>query len=194
MFTDKSGTKWEILETLRESGESSVKNLESELDLSPSTLNEHLTDLRAMDLLEKRSDRDGPGRPRHLYFLTDEAESLFPHGYSKLASLLMDVVKSLIDEPHAREKLAEVLSDHYEEYDNLENALEAIGFYPEFSDEDGQTTIRYNQCPFLEVAREDSSLCDIDKAVLEEMTGRSARMEECIVTGSSCCEFVLSEN
>lgn len=194
MFTDKSGTKWEILSVLRENGESSVKALETETEVSSSTLNEHLSDLRAMELIDKHSKRDGPGRPQHLYFLTDEAEELFPHAYSKLASMLLEVVNSLIDEPQTRRKLTDVLTEHFQEYDDLESALKAFGFFPEFSEQGKRTTIKYHQCPFYEVAQEAPSLCDVDREVLEEMTGKSVSKNSCIVSGSESCEFVLTEN
>lgn len=194
MLTDRTGTKWEVLATLRENGELPVEVLETETGVSSSTLNEHLSDLRAMDLISKRSEPDGPGRPKHVYSLTEEAEDLFPHAYSRLASLLFDLIRSLLDEPEAREKVSQALSEYYEKYDDFEKALQSLGFFPEVTESDGTTTVRYHQCPFYEVAKETPSLCDIDEDVLESVTGKSARMQTCIVDGSECCEFVLTEN
>lgn len=194
MFTTKTGTKWEILEVLREQEELTIDELEEHLDVSSSTLNEHLSDLQAMDLIDKETEKDGPGRPHYLYFLTEEAEHLFPHSYARLASMLLDVIRTLADQPEANQKIAQVMKNHLEEYDDLKTALRTLGFYPEFDDESDQETIIYHQCPFYDVAKKDPSLCEIDQQVLEEVTEKDVEMNDCIATGSKRCEFVLTKN
>ncbi|MFB6344246.1 MAG: helix-turn-helix transcriptional regulator, partial [bacterium] len=152
MLANKDSTKWEILSELRESSECTVSDLRENAGVSPSTLNEHLSDLEAMNLVDKRSEKHGPGRPRHLYSLTEDAEHLFPNAYAELASMLLEVIESFSDEPEAREKLVEVLTNQLNEYDDLERALRALGFYPDFELDGESETITYQQCPFYEVA------------------------------------------
>lgn len=197
MFTLQSGTKWEILKVIRTKEEVTIEVLEEELQVSPSTINEHLSDLQAKDLIDKRAVRNGPGRPHYVYFLTGEAEHLFPHAYAQLATMLLEVIRSLAEEPEAREKIVTVMKRHVEEYDNLQNALQTLGFYPEFEGNEGEQSsnkIIYHQCPFHDVATKDPSICEIDKRLLEELTGRKVEMNSSIATGKKRCEFVLSEN
>jgi DeoR family suf operon transcriptional repressor len=194
MFAEKTGTKWTILKVLREDGSVSVKQLQDEVDVNASTINEHLSDLRGMGLVDKRSEKHGPGRPKHVYFLTEQAEHLFPHAYAELASMLIDVIRSLAGEPNFREKISRAIRSHLDQYENLESALNALGFYPEFEDiEEGEQLV-YHQCPFHDVAKEQPALCEIDREILEDVTQKDAEMEASIAAGDHQCKFILTEN
>lgn len=197
MLTQKTGTKREILECLRTDNEATIDELIDQVDVSRSTLSEHLSDLQAMDLIDKRSERDGPGRPHYLYFLTRKAEKLFPHAYAKLASLLLEVMESLADKERIRDRLTDAMERHVQQFDSLEVALQSIGFYPdmdaESTDSDDESTIVFHQCPFDEVAREHPVLCDVDERMLQSMTGKMVTKSCCIADGEQQCEFVLSE-
>jgi predicted ArsR family transcriptional regulator len=195
MIEARKGTKWDILEHIRESEEATLENLQDAVELSPSTVNEHLSDLQVWDLLDKRTVRDGPGRPHYVYFLTDQGEELFPHAYAELASMLLDVVRSLVEEPEARDKIEAVMKNRLGGENNLKMTLSQLGFYPETEEcDDGTTRMKYHQCPFYEVAKDDPSLCSIDRSVLEDVTGRSVEMESSIAEGAQSCCFLLSEN
>lgn len=195
MLEVRRGTKWEILRCLREDGEATLRDLEDEMDRSPSTLNEHLSDLQAREYVDKRSVRDGPGRPHYVYFLTEEAEHLFPHAYAELATMLLDVIRSLTDEPDAREKVAGVITEQLREHEDLETALDRLGYYPETEEnEDGSYLLEFHQCPFHDVAKEDPSLCGIDRSALEELSGGTVEMERSIVDGANTCRFTVSSN
>lgn len=195
MIPAREGTKWDILQHLRETGEATLQHIEEEVDLSPSTVNEHLSDLQVWDLIDKRTVRDGPGRPHYVYFLTEDGEDLFPHAYDELADMLLDVVRSLADESEVREKIRSVMKDRMNGEDDLRTALNQLGFYPEIEElDDGKTLLKYHQCPFYEVAKDDPALCTIDRSVLEDVTEGSVEMKESIAEGAKTCCFMLSEN
>ena len=67
-----------ILAYLQRHGEATVKDLEELLGISTTAVREHLTHLEVKDLLSTRLVRNGPGRPRLVYFLTARAQELFP--------------------------------------------------------------------------------------------------------------------
>lgn len=186
------GTKRKILETLRHQDELSLQDLADELDVSNSTINEHLSNLQAMNLIDRKRIREGPGRPYFVYYLTEEAEPLFPHAYAQLAGFLLEVVNSLVNEPETKEKIAEVITEHLEDYEDIESALDAFGFYPEFDDQNNK--IIYHQCPFYEVAQDNPTLCDVDRLVLKKLTDQNVTMEDNIAEGCNHCSFVLSQN
>ena len=195
MLEVRRGTKWDILRRLRQEGEATLQDLEDEMDLSASTLNEHLSDLQARDYVDKRSERDGPGRPHYVYFLTEEAEHLFPHAYAELATMLMDVIRSLADGPEARRKISTIMRDHLRKYDDLETALDRLGYFPKTEEApDGSTVFEFHQCPFHDVAKEEPTLCNIDRSVLEDVSEGTVEMEESIVDGASACRFTVSRN
>lgn len=194
MIEAKQGTKWEILRWLREVDEATRQDFQDKLEVSPSTLNEHLSDLQAKGFVDNRSERDGPGRPHYVYFLTEEAEHLFPHGYSELAKMLLDVIRSMASEPEAEEKINTVMKEHFSKYDDTETALSRLGFYPDVKEENGTKSFVYHQCPFYDVAKEEPALCSIDRSVLDDLMDGSVSMESSIAKGDNACRFVVSEN
>lgn len=191
-----TGTKREILEVLRTHNEVSVKELSEAVGISASTLHQHLADLQARDWVEKRSDRDGPGRPRHLYYLSEEAEDLFPHSYAGLSSILLKTALTLTNKEDLKQKLTEYMRQDLEKYDDLESALTSMGFYPEMKHggSESDRTITFHQCPFYEVAQENPLLCEVDEALLSEVTQQSVQKECCIADGADQCEFQLTPN
>lgn len=195
MLEVRRGTKWDILRRLRENGEATLNDLEDEMGLSPSTLNEHLSDLQARDYVDKRSERDGPGRPHYVYFLAEQAEHLFPHAYAELATMLLDVIRSFAEEPEAREKISAIMQKHLRKHDDLKTALDRLGYFPQREEKpDGSTVFEFHQCPFHDVAKEDPTLCSIDRSALEEVSEGNVTREDSIVDGASTCRFTVSKN
>ncbi len=195
MLGPTTGTKQDILEVLRSRTEAPIKDLSEAVGISPSTLREHLSELEALNLIDKRSDRDGPGRPRHLYFLSEDAEALFPHSYADLSSKLLEIVLTLSDEKHVKQKLTDLMQETIEEFDTLESALQAMGFYPEIKQGDSQSdrTIIFHQCPFHEVAQDNPLLCDVDEALLTEVIQKTVEKKCCIASDANRCVFIVNE-
>jgi predicted ArsR family transcriptional regulator len=69
-----------------------------------------------------------------------------------------------------------------------------MGFYPEIQDVNAESggKITFHQCPFYEVAQKNPILCEVDEAVLSEVTQKSAQKECCIADGAEKCEFQLT--
>lgn len=195
MLTNKSGTKWEILRILREHDEVTMAIFDDKIEVNSSTLNEHLSDLQAMNLIDKKTVRSGPGRPHYEYHLTEDAEHLFPHAYAELSKMLLEVIRTLSEEPEARKKITSIIKQRLDEFDDLKTALRTLGFYPEFNETNGNMDdVIYHQCPFYDVAKKDPALCDIDKAVLSEMIDEDVELERSIANGCNSCKFIVTQN
>ncbi len=67
------------------------------LDLSVSGARQLLSALERDGLVTHERDRDGPGRPRHLYELTERGDRLFPRRYAELANELLGYLEELDD-------------------------------------------------------------------------------------------------
>ena len=88
-------TRQRILEILKERGSATVEELGTELGLTPVTIRHHLDILRSEGLVQapKVRRRDTPGRPQHVYALTDLADEHFPKNYAGLADLMLREVR-----------------------------------------------------------------------------------------------------
>ena len=71
-------TRWEIVQTLKRSGGSTVEELARAHSLAPMTVRQHLGVLERDGLMAISLRRNGPGRPARLYALSDSGEELFP--------------------------------------------------------------------------------------------------------------------
>jgi predicted ArsR family transcriptional regulator len=94
-------TRQHILEILKESGEATVDEIVTALserigDITAVTVRHHLEILRGDGLVSAPAvrRRTTPGRPQHVYSLTDKALELFPNNYRNLAEELLFQLKS----------------------------------------------------------------------------------------------------
>ena len=89
-------TRQKILEYLKRHQQATVDELSRVLDdLTAVTVRHHLDVLRREELVAPPEivHRDGPGRPKYAYRLTDKAEALFPRNLDTLTSHMLDEMK-----------------------------------------------------------------------------------------------------
>jgi predicted ArsR family transcriptional regulator len=85
-------TRRAMLQFIKEHGEARAEDMATALSITVSAVRQHLAGLEADGLLRHREERQGPGRPRFFYTLTESGELLFPRAYGELASELLDYV------------------------------------------------------------------------------------------------------
>ena len=88
-------SKTKILALLKRSGSRSVDDLATALQLAPMTVRQHLTALERDELVTVAEQRNGAGRPRHLYSLTERGDAAFPRRYDRFAALLLNELRDL---------------------------------------------------------------------------------------------------
>ena len=82
-----------ILEHVKRQGEAAVESIAADLGITRSGARQHLTALERDGLLEHRSSRGGPGRPRHVFALSAAGDALFPRAYAELTNELLEYVE-----------------------------------------------------------------------------------------------------
>jgi predicted ArsR family transcriptional regulator len=191
-----------ILTYLQRYGEGSVKELEEVLGVSTTAVREHLTHLQARELVATRLVRRGPGRPHLVYFLTPQAQELFPKQYDTLINLLLREITSQ-DGPdrmqHILDAVGTRLAEEYrsqvsgadlaERLAGLQRALEARGIPAEV----GPTGTEFEvfACPYLEVAHEHAGVCAMERRMLEQVLGEQIILEGAIREGRRSCHFTV---
>jgi DeoR family transcriptional regulator, suf operon transcriptional repressor len=191
-----------ILDYLQRHSEGSVKDLEELLGISTTAVREHLTHLQARDLLATRLVRQGPGRPRLVYFLTAEAHKLFPKEYDTLVNLLLRELASQ-EGPDRLQRILDAvgtrLADEYRgqiagadiaaRVAALRGALEARGIPVEI-EPDGES-FRVFACPYLDVAQEHAGVCTMERRMVEQVLGERIVLEGTIREGQRSCHFAV---
>jgi DeoR family suf operon transcriptional repressor len=201
-FYSNESPAGKILAYLQRHGEATVKDLEELLGISTTAVREHLTHLQAKDLVTTRLVRQGPGRPHAAYFLTDEAQNLFPKEYDTLTNMLLreiasqegpDRLQVLLDAVGAR--LAEeyrspaVGAELPERLIALRESLERRGIPVELLP--AGTSFRLFACPYLDVAQEHAGVCAMERRMVEQVLGEHVVLESTIREGGRSCHFTV---
>jgi predicted ArsR family transcriptional regulator len=192
----------QILQYLQRSGEATVKDLAALLGVSATAVRDHLVHLQAEGLVDARSERYGPGRPRLVYTLSEQARSRFPKQYDRLITGLLreliafegaDKVEQLL------ERVSRRLADEYagqmegtgmaERLDELRGLLEQRGVPAEVAE--ARDGIRLFACPFYDIAQDHPEVCSMERQMIEYVLGEKLALESTIREGAHTCRFVV---
>lgn len=190
------------METLRSVGPATVQQLCERLDVTATAIRQRLNRLEANGLVSRITEKSGRGRPSHAYKVTEAGQRQLGDNYSELARILWDQIVT-IEDATIRERLFGQIRDALaQKYgngvvgDSLESRVHQLsgnlameGFSME-SDVTGELPIlRENNCPYLDLAKADSQICELEQAVFEQVLGTSVTLTQRCVDGHNCCEF-----
>jgi predicted ArsR family transcriptional regulator len=203
-----SALRREILVQLRRDGASSPEQLATVLGASRTGVLQQLRSLEAAGLVNRQTVRHGVGRPRHLYDVTPEAQSLFPANYDALAAGLLAAIgavggESLVEEVFdARRRLitAQVRSRLDERFPTGAPLLDRVRELAVIQDEQGYLssasigadgTIRLHECncAIYGISSQTGSPCDAELAMFTDVLGVEVVRETHIASGDRACTY-----
>ena len=204
MKYSSQSTRKAIIEALKSVGQAAVNQLAQMVGVKAITVRHHLNGLMAEGLIEQQEKRQTVGRPLHVYSLTEQAESLFPHQYHRLVERLLDQVKEKLP-PETIQMLMNSLASSL--VDDLRRELEQVpvearmsrlvallgqeGFLAEWErSENGLRLIEYH-CPYYFIGQRYPEICQIDETMIRLAMGTEVAKETCLLDGDPACEFVL---
>ncbi len=203
-------TRHKILEILQTQGQATVGQLSQILELTQVTVRHHLEILRKEGLVgaPQRLRRPGPGRPRHVYRLTEAAHAYFPHNYDGLVELLLEEMQEQIS-PATREGLMRGVAQRLAErapamsraerpqemMDGLVHFLNEQGYAAYWEQNDaGDYLLHTRNCPYKRVAQDHDEVCAIGVDLVERLVGTAPRRVSHIAAGDNICTYLLSFN
>lgn len=195
-------TRSRIVEHLKQHGRAAIQDLTTATGLTSMTVRHHLAVLEADGLVSRAKERGHVGRPRHVYFLTEKALSLFPERYDELAHRLLEGLKAL----GARRQVAKVLEQmgadiarshrknlagksFEERLDLLVRVLGDEGFLASWAEEAGKYTLIEYSCPYLLVGQDHPEVCEVDWQVITRILGAPVEQQTCMLQGDANCTF-----
>lgn len=98
----KAPTRHRVLLALKLHGEAPAARLAAYLRMSAMGVRRHLYTLEREGLVAHRVVRNGPGRPRHHYYLTAQGHATFGQGYAPLAVELLSYLQELYGQEAVR--------------------------------------------------------------------------------------------
>ena len=199
-------TRERILRILKETEEATVDELSRELGLTAVTVRHHLDILRGDGLVSTPvvRRRRAPGRPQHVYALTDNASSHFPKLYDQLACLLLDDMQTQAAQAEvdrAMERIGGRLAVQFSRPDGgqFQRLLVAVvdflnmrGYLASWERaDDGSYLLHIANCPYEQVTTSHPGVCLIDLTLLSRTLGTLPQRIDWAIQGNRRCTYRL---
>src|SRR5512136_1746187 len=174
-------TRQRILEILKEHHKATVEELADELELTPVTIRHHLDILRSEGLVQapQVKRRDTPGRPQHVYALTEAADAYFPKNYAGFTDMMLHEIRERVPPEEMTSILSGVATRMAvkaplpqpnetlpQRMERMVKFLNSQGYESEWEMTDGGYLLRTHNCPYHDVARENVEPCVMDAALI----------------------------
>lgn len=194
----------EILTILQRLGKATVKDLEAVLGVTATAVRQQLTVLSAEEYVDQRAENIGRGRPKYVYFLTEQGRALFPHHYDEFTnSLLREIL--LTEGPQKVQdllgRLSKRMAEQYarqiagdapaERMIALSELLNAKGIMADVQFDADGITFREFTCPYYELAREHRAICDMEQGMISQVVNQPVALVACSLDGHHGCHFKI---
>ena len=200
MNCEMSETRMRILQLLKMRASMTVGQLTDALHISQMGVRQHLAILEAERLVEHHQEKQGRGRPPHVYQLTDEANSLFPTTYANFAVGLMHEVAKFNGPGFINKVFRERMKAQLETYQlrlegktlgervkELARIRDEEGYMARFDENEDDYALIEHNCPIAVIAQEYPHVCEIELALFRQSLGAKIVREEHLMQGSHRC-------
>ncbi len=201
---DMKSTRDHILQTLLRHPRSTIKELAVAVGIDPISVRHHLTNMQVDLLVAAEEERHGVGRPRLVYYLTENGMEKFPTRYLRLTTRILNQMKGNMPQPMVSEMFREVANSMAAEHTaalkglNVEQRLDAMkdlladeGFVVEWEKQGSQYLIHEITCPYLQVGQSHPEVCTVDQTLISKMLALPANKIQCILSGATHCTYVV---
>lgn len=203
-------TRRHILDILKIRGEATIDEIVSDLcdrrnrPITPVTVRHHLSILEREGLIEMPQllRRSSPGRPQHVYALTEQAVAQFPSNYQRLATGLLQRLRTELPDDRINVILEGVADDMALEANvpegPIEERLDAVvgylndhGYEAAWEPAEAGYVLHTYNCPYHALAQETHDLCTMDMRLISTMIGRVPRLMHRVADGNASCSYFI---
>ncbi|MNI02891.1 Helix-turn-helix domain protein [compost metagenome] len=201
----ETSTRKVILTMLKTSSPLSVNEMSKQLGITEMAVRRHLNTLERDGLLETRLVRQAMGRPTNVYFLTQQADDLFPKKYQQLT---LDLLGELLEEEgsekidHLFERRKNKLNDKYSSRMQDKNLKERVmelasiqnenGYMVEWSQSsEDEYVLSEHNCPITQVANTYQQACSCELKLFQNLLDANVERTACLAKGASKCVYVI---
>lgn len=182
-----------------------VPELTERLEVTPTAVRQRLDRLIQLELIERRKESVGRGRPQFRYYLTQLGTRYAAASYTDLATALW---QEFMDLPNPAQRarlmrrvakrmgdgLKESIPDHGNMNERMQATVSALGRRKVVAavNEDGALPVlEVHSCPYPEIADNDEGrqLCEMEQEMLSEALGQSMQLDCCRLDGHDHCHF-----
>lgn len=205
-------TRRQILEILKDRSQATVDDIVTDLEalrgsITSVTVRHHLAKLQDDGLVDasQTRHRTTPGRPQHIYKLTDLGLSHFPNNYQDLASSLLQQIETQLPQNQVNviiEGMASNMADRAnipqgsmrERLDAVVTYLNKHGYEASWDVYGGEGYVLYtHNCPYHHLAHETDLLCNMDMRLIANMLGVVPRLMGRVTEGNEHCSYLIPD-
>lgn len=207
MNCEMSETRMRILQLLKMRAGMTVGQLTDALHISQMGVRQHLAILETEGLIEHHQEKQGRGRPPHVYQLTDEANSLFPTTYANFAVGLMHEVAKFNGPGFINKVFRGRMKAQLEAYQlrlkgktlcervkELAQIRDEEGYMARFDENEDDYVLIEHNCPIAVIAQEYPHVCEIELALFRQSLGAKIVREEHLMQGSHRCCYRIPKS
>jgi predicted ArsR family transcriptional regulator len=199
-------TRQKILEYLKLNGEATVEQLSVYLgDLTPVTVRHHLDVMRSEGVVEAPEirHRTSPGRPKYIYRLADDAQSLFPTNLTTLTGHILDEIKQNLNEDQVNVIFEGVASrmagdiPRGPDGESIEARLNRVvehlsehGYMASWEQRADGYVLHTRNCPYT-LAPDHPEMCVLDVRYISNLLGTAPRRLSHLLEGDNSCSYLI---
>ncbi len=209
MFDQQEQTKStrdRVLKTLLTRRQCTINELAEEVNINPISVRHHISRLEADGLVASAEEKHGVGRPRRVYFLTDNGQEQFPSRYLRLTLRLLEQLKETIPQHQINQLFFQMAQDLAADYAHelanlsveqklnlIQRLLTSEGFTVDWEHQDNHYIIRETNCPYFHVGQNYPEVCSVDQTLISTLLNIPAEKVNCMLHGDANCTFVIPE-
>lgn len=205
-------TRRYILDILRHQGQATVDGIVNSLrtkysrDITPVTVRHHLHVLQQEGMITEPElqHRSTPGRPQHVYALTDKARQTFPNNYQQLLTTLIDQLQVQRSESNVNvifEGVADQMAKAVdltgvapeERLNIVVEYLTQLGYDAYWEKCEMGIMLHTRNCPYHTVAQHSDALCSMDFRLISVLVGTIPRRMARVSDGDSTCAYLIPD-
>jgi DeoR family suf operon transcriptional repressor len=191
-----------LLDLLRVAGPLGIAELAEQVEVTPTAIRQRLMRLMAQGLVQREAIRNGRGRPKHFYRLTDKGLRLTGSNFADLALALWREIGLNGNEQQQREmlrRIARALAVEYagqvqgstmaQRMQSLSELLAQRRIPVSVNDFAHQLAITAHACPYPKLAEQDRRVCAMEEMLFSELLGQDVELTQCRLDGGAECRF-----
>lgn len=202
-------TRQHILEILKDRGQATVDDIVAELQqrrgaITAVTVRHHLNVLHEDDLITapELRHRATPGRPQHVYMLTDKAKEHFPNNYQPLTNALLEQITLQFSEPQVNvilEGVAGRMAQNAQipdgllpqKLDRVVQYLNTHGYNAQWQSHPEGYVLETTNCPYHHITTANPMLCEMDMRLVASLLGVVPRLMARSSRGDDKCAYLI---
>lgn len=187
-----------------------LDQLATKLNISRNAVTQHIAVLEKLDCVHSQYLPSSGGRPSRAYLITETGKSFFPKQYALFSTVLLKTMSSQMAPDKLVNLLAKIgtelalpfmkrVKQSINRIEEVRQIMNELGYETETtnkavdSDKQPDQIIAVN-CVFHDLAFENTTVCELDKALISTLLDSPIEHTHCMAKGESSCSFCRVKN